>query len=145
MKTREDVSLDDCWIIATYKMPTGYGKLCEPRGNSTAGYLAHRVMYEDAYGPIPAELQIDHICDNKSCINPEHLQAVTRRQNMRKYYKPNSCNKGHELTPDNVVYELKNTKNGCRSRVCRICKNARLRKYYRNRVERLKVKEVEDE
>lgn len=44
---------------------------------------AHRFSYEAHKGPIPEGLEIDHVCRNRSCVNPEHLRAVTRRENMR--------------------------------------------------------------
>lgn len=45
---------------------------------------AHRVTYSHIVGAIPAGLEIDHLCENKLCVNPEHLEAVTHRENMRR-------------------------------------------------------------
>jgi hypothetical protein len=69
-----------CWLWERNKLPAGYGLL--RRRNK--GMLAHRVFYEDAYGPIPAGMVIDHLCRVPSCVNPAHLQAVSQAENVRR-------------------------------------------------------------
>lgn len=64
----------------------GYGQVSLPGGR--CGYT-HRVMYEAANGPIPDGLHIDHLCRNRSCCNPEHLEAVTPRENLRRSTEAN--------------------------------------------------------
>lgn len=48
------------------------------------GWMAHRIAYEADVGPIPAGLDIDHLCRNRRCINPAHLEPVTRKENLRR-------------------------------------------------------------
>jgi hypothetical protein len=69
-----------CWNWVAARDTTGYARIL------IDGRLqpAHRIAYEIAVGPIPAGFQIDHLCRNKSCINPAHLEAVTPVQNMRR-------------------------------------------------------------
>jgi len=56
---------------------------------------AHRLAYERAKGSIPAGLQIDHLCRVRECVNPDHLEAVSQRENIRR-------GKGTKLTPEDV-------------------------------------------
>lgn len=48
----------------------------------------HRVVYELLVGPIPAGLVLDHLCENKLCVNPDHLEPVTQSENMRRAHRP---------------------------------------------------------
>lgn len=121
--------IDDCWI---WKSPRkdGYGTI---RAKERRGQLVHRASYEIHVGPIPDELQIDHLCRNRACCNPEHLEPVTQRENLARGLQQGlktHCKHGHEYTGSNV---------GVRSdgrRYCRACDNARSRDYHRRMKER---------
>ena len=89
------------WTGAT---TNGYGVV------SVDGRLqrAHRVAYEQANGPIPAGLHLDHLCRVRACINPDHLEPVTQAENNRRAgAAKTTCSKGHEnyrLHPDGRKY-----------------------------------------
>ena len=68
---------NDCWIWMAYKRRDGYGEF-HLEGSTQ---LSHRVSYEMFKGRIPDGLDIDHMCHNRSCVNPDHLQAVDRSLN----------------------------------------------------------------
>lgn len=70
---------ETCWLWTGYvDNDKGYGRFAYPGGT-----LAHRFAYELLVGPIPDGLQVDHKCRVKSCVNPDHLQAVTQELNMQ--------------------------------------------------------------
>lgn len=68
---------EGCWEWTAPRKATGYGQI-KFEGKPL---LSHRVSYEFANGPIAPGLDVDHICHNRGCVNPEHLRAATRKQN----------------------------------------------------------------
>lgn len=71
---------DECWEWQGYTNPRGYGQT-HIKG---AGPMVHRVVYEGLVGPIPDGMTLDHLCKNKVCVNPAHLEPVTRHENSRR-------------------------------------------------------------
>jgi hypothetical protein len=74
------VNENGCWIWQLRKTSNGYGLVDVNR----RVVLAHRHFYEQARGAIPAGLDLDHLCRTRACVNPEHLEPVTRTENARR-------------------------------------------------------------
>jgi hypothetical protein len=116
-----------CWNWLKPLKPEGYGHFWfEGRSEK-----AHRVSYRIFNGEIADELTVDHLCRNTSCVNPDHLELVSRVENaMRgtgacaKNAKKTHCLRGHELTGSNLLNQRKNRNS---SRECRKCHNLRKR------------------
>lgn len=109
---------DECWLWIGARHPLGYGHI-KIDGQVAS---AHRVAYELARGAIPDGLVVDHLCRVPSCVNPEHLEAVTMTENTLRGFSPAAqaarrghCERGHEYTPTNT-YVWKGT------RICRECR-----------------------
>lgn len=119
----------DCWIYAGYKAPSGYGQVYIESRKGPA--MAHRLVYEALVGEIPEGLHLDHLCRNRACVNPDHLEPVTRKVNILRGESPfalNSrrthCVKGHELTSDNIYHRKdRNT------RECKACRDTAVKRY----------------
>lgn len=84
----------DCWEWQGYVMPNGYGQFGASRGRIV---LAHRWSYEYMRDTIPAGLDIDHLCANRRCVNPWHLEPVTRTVNLARQERHQSTNCTKEL------------------------------------------------
>ena len=87
---------------------------------------AHRISYEMAVGPIPDGVVIDHLCRNRACIRPGHLEAVTQRENILRGAAPSAayavathCKSGHPLSGDNLILRSSRKSGG---RECQACK-----------------------
>jgi hypothetical protein len=109
--------IDDkgCWI---WQGATGggYGQIRDFINGRHVIVGAHRVSYMIHRGPIPPGLEIDHLCRNKTCVNPDHLELVTSGENTRRYSALiTHCPHGHAYEGENVVLD----KYGHRS--CRAC------------------------
>ena len=117
---------DGCWVWLASLSGSGYGQLTDDTGRTRQ---AHRLAYELVVGPIPDRSVLDHLCRNKRCVNPAHLEPVTLRENLVRgphmlVSSKTHCKRGHALTPENLRPGLPNRK-------CRLCFNLRARMYRR--------------
>lgn len=103
-----------CWNWTAGRSGDGYGNFRSTR--------AHRWAYERLVGPIPAGLVIDHLCRNILCVNPAHLEPVSRRENvLRGLTLPASnaakthCPKGHPLSGNNLYVQPRTGKRRCKT------------------------------
>lgn len=99
-----EMMADGCWRWKGSTAINGYGQFCF-NGKQV---VAHRASYELFVGEIPHGLVLDHLCRNRACVNPAHLEPVTLVENSRRASlgksrpKKTHCNKGHEFTPENT-------------------------------------------
>ncbi len=114
---------DECWPWLANKTAAGYGHVRIDK----RGYMAHRVVYELEVEFIPEGYVIDHLCENPSCVNPAHLEAVSNATNAERHHGQRTlCKYGHPLDAW--------MRNGGRiRRYCRTCENARQRRRYRRK------------
>ncbi len=118
------VKTETCWLWIGRKNWRGYGEI----SIKNQFKKAHRFAYEFFIGPIPEGLEIDHLCRVRDCVNPEHLEAVTHRENVMRGNSPsaNAASKTH--CPQGHPYDEANTligRNGWR--YCRECRRNRKR------------------
>jgi hypothetical protein len=145
LKVDQSGGPDACWPwkLSCFKT-TGYGQAVVDGGHDTA----HTFAYYFTYGPVPAEMTIDHECHtrdstcaggktclHRKCCNPRHLVLKTNKENVLAGRGPTAenarkthCKKGHALTEDNIYLVKK--KDGHIERWCRICHMEKSREYY---------------
>jgi hypothetical protein len=104
---------ETCWNWLGALNDAGYGRIGY---NAKVGY-AHRFAYELLVGPIPEGLTIDHLCRNRRCVNPDHLEPVTQGDNVRRRPFKTECKHGHAYDEKNT-YVLTNGRPACRK--CRV-------------------------
>lgn len=116
----------DCWQWTAAKNSTGYA-VWTPCGGAKQVY-SHRLAYELFVGPIPSGLQLDHLCRNRSCVNPAHLDPVDGRINILRGSGPAAlnaikthCKHGHPFDEENTRWG----KNG--ERACKECGRQKVR------------------
>lgn len=117
----------ECWFWNAHKTPKGYGQFRS--GDSMI--RAHKFSFELSNGPLPVGLEIDHVCRNRDCVNPFHLEAVTHEENMKRAAvftdfglrnrNKERCRNGHEFSEENT-YKWRG------ARYCRACDREKKRK-----------------
>lgn len=90
-----------CWEWTATGTPKGYGQFTVGMGR-TGRYYAHRFAYELERGPIPDGMTVDHLCRNRSCVNPAHLEIVTLAENTRRAHRHPCPHCGIETTMPNL-------------------------------------------
>jgi len=135
---RVEIASTGCWEWTGRIHPsTGYGYLDilqVPR-------RAHRLMYEELVGPIPNGLDLDHLCRVRCCVNPDHLEPVTRGENTRRGLAGaqtakrmaaiSHCPQGHPYDETNTYVGVQ--KSGHVNRRCRACHRESQRRYMESR------------
>jgi hypothetical protein len=131
----------ECWVWTAAVNLHGYGMFTRGDGR---GQVAHRTAFEEIVGPVPEGLCLDHLCRNRRCVRPDHLEPVTFRENVLRgdtlpaaNVLKTHCRHGHALTADNVAIKIR--RDGV-ERVCITCRRKECRdRYWRNKAASLSV------
>lgn len=112
--------IDGCWLWSV-KMGNGYGRFW----SCDRTIAAHRVSWAMHRGVVPDGFDIDHLCRNRACVRPDHLEAVSKSTNTSRGYSgtpilKSHCRHGHAMTPDNIAVVKTARKT---MRLCKTCKH----------------------
>ena len=135
----EKISLEPktgCWLWTAYTDRNGYGKMSIATATPE---WAHRISYRLYKGEIPVGYEIDHKCSTPPCVNPAHLEAVTKAENQRRTFergrgirggvRKTHCKRGHPLSGDNLYVSAFD---GGKRRACIECRRQALRRWRAN-------------
>jgi hypothetical protein len=127
--------MNDCWLYAGFTNRQGYGQISSILNGQKVTNRIHRLMYESVQGPIPEGLVLDHLCKVTTCINPDHLEAVTQQINIYRGTSPTAihrmqthCANGHEWTVETIRWEK--DRKGKRFRRCVPCQRKNANAHY---------------
>ena len=132
VSARYEVGDGECWLWTGDLFRSGYGRLYD----GAKRLRAHRASFVAFVGPIPSGVEVCHRCNNKACVNPEHLYLATHIQNVRdamadgliRKFKSATCRNGHQYTPENT-----RIRPGGARRACKECQRAHCRAYRERR------------
>jgi HNH endonuclease len=116
-KKVEKTSADGCWEWTASRNRAGYGQF---QRSSRIPRLAHLYAYELIVGPVPPKHDLHHVCENRGCCNPAHLEPLTRKEHME-IHLATRCRRGHAYTEGNTYVRPSG------GRECRICMAERQR------------------
>lgn len=117
------IDVADCWQWIGRVDPKGYGTFTL----SQVPKMAHRVVYEMLVGAIPASMTLDHLCRNHGCVNPDHLEVVTRGENVLRGATITARNLAKTQCPVGHPYDTANTSMYRGRRSCKTCHRLRER------------------
>lgn len=135
------VSEVGCWETDLAKAGGGYAPFSIRDGGGFRQVGAHRWSYVYHRGHVPEDLVLDHLCRNRGCVNPDHLEPVTRRTNTTRGIGPSAvsaakthCVNGHELAPENL--QSRDATCTRTARICLICHREYQARYLARKRER---------
>ena len=117
---------ETCWFWEGW-LNNGYGGYTTP---DSKNHKAHRFAYEMCVGEIPEGLELDHLCRERSCVNPDHLEPVTHRENSLRGKGVAAVNASRTHSPQGHPYSVENTFLYRNTRYCRECGRRRTRERY---------------
>ncbi len=137
-QTKIEIQPDGCWLWVAARSKRGYGNTTVSPGKYST---AHRAVYKLLAGNIPEGLTLDHLCRNIACVNPEHLEPVTLRENLLRGFgipavnaRKTHCIRGHAFTDENTFRKRQGT-----ARECMQCRRDAARRWYHANKSRARI------